>query len=286
MCWSPPRRSRSCGSIARRLAPEQHGLTEKNRRRLRQLDDPRNKALLLHLPGRLRAEAEARGTPDRHGALLMQMAVAIELLTLCLLRRKNLVSLDADRHFRWSRAGRTGVCHLAIEAAEVKNREPLEFELPQETADLLKLYLERYQPLLGTTPSSWLFPGRTGQKPKAETGFSAQITDCVFSRTGLTINPHLFRHIGAKLHLDAQPGSYEVLRRVFGHRSMTTTAETYCGLEMMAAARHVDGVILAQRRATRPLMLRRNRRRAAKPAQPTKTVKPTKSGKPAKKDRE
>ena len=262
-------------SLAAGLDPKQRGLTEKNRGRLRQLDDQRNKALLLHLPRKLQAEAEARDAPDRRGALLMQMAVALELLLMCMLRRQNLVNLDADKHLRWSRAGRAGVCHLAIEAQEVKNREPLEFELAPESADLVKLYLERYQPLLRPTPSSLLFPGQTGQMPKNEGCFSTQIADCVFSRTGLRINAHLFRHIGAKLHLDAQPGSYEVLRRVFGHRSMTTTVQAYCGLEMMAAARHVDKGILAQRRATRALLLRR-RPRPIKPAKPVKPVKPVK----------
>ena len=200
--------------VAAGLIPKRRGMAEKNRRRLRQLNDERNKALLLHLPRCLQAEAEARGELDRRGALLMQMAVAIELLLMCMIRRENLVSLDANRHFRWSRAGRAGVCHLAIAAEEVKNGEPLDFELPQEAADLLRLYLDRYQRLLGNTPSSWLFPGRTGQAPKNESGFSTQITDCVFKHTGIELHPHLFRHIGAKLHLDACPGSYEVLRRV------------------------------------------------------------------------
>lgn len=259
--------------LAAGLDPKQHGLTEKNRCRLRQFDDPRNKALLLHLPRRLQAEAEDRDRPDRRGAMLMQKAVAIELLTICLLRRENVVELDANRHLRWSRVGRAGVCHLAIEASEVKNGKPLEFELPSETANLLQVYLERYQPLLRPARSSWLFPNRTGTAPKNESGFSAQITDCIFSRTGLRVNPHLFRHIGAKLHLDAQPASYEVLRRVFAHRSMATTAEKYCGLEMMAAARHVDAGILEQRKATRPLLMRRSRRRS------TKSIKPAETGK-------
>jgi integrase len=246
--------------IRRQADPKRDGMTERNDRLLRQFDDPRNRALLLHLPGRLVAEAERRGAPDRPGAVLVQTAVAIELLLMCLLRRKNLVSLDAQQHLRWSGAGRTGVCRLTIPAAEVKNRQKLEFELPPEAATLLKLYLERYQPLLGSEPSSWLFPGRSGRTPKNAIGLSDQIKRVVFSRTGLEVTPHLFRHLGANLYLERHPGSYGVLQRMFGHRSAATTYRAYCGLETKATARRFDAEILALRDASRPVLARRRSR--------------------------
>jgi integrase len=66
------------------------------------------------------------------------------------------------------------------------------------------------------------------------------------------VNAHLFRHIGAKLYLDAHPGAYEVVRRVLGHRSMDTTTGFYTGLETAAAVRHFDETILRLRKQGAP----------------------------------
>jgi integrase len=216
--------------------------------------------LFLQLPGMLKAEAQRRPALDRQGAVLMQLAIAIEILTMCPVRRGNLVGLREDVHFRWSRAGRRGVCHLSIDRAEVKNRQDLEFVLPAESADLLRLYLERYQPLLTDRPSSWLFPGRTPGKPKQASGFSRQIAQHVFRLTGIELHAHLFRHIGAKIHLDRNPGSYEVIRRVLGHQSIDTTTSSYIGFETAAATRHFDANIIEQRQATCHLLTRRRRK--------------------------
>ena len=72
----------------------------------------------------------------------------------------------------------------------------------------------------------------------------------VFRLTGIEVHVHLFRHIAAKMYLDAHPGAYEVVRRVLGHKSMDTTTEAYTGLESAAAGRHFDNTILALRERT------------------------------------
>jgi hypothetical protein len=68
----------------------------------------------------------------------------------------------------------------------------------------------------------------------------------------MRINVHLFRHVAAKLYLDANPGGYEVVRRVLGQRSLNTTINFYTGLETAAAVRHFDGTILKLRRDPNP----------------------------------
>ena len=239
----------------------QVGFTSKNLERLLQFREPRNTAMLLDLPNRLHVEAQRRGEPDEKAALLMQSAIAVELLLMCMLRRKNLVNLDERSHIRWSRAVGKRVSDIVIEADEVKNQTRREFELPPRSAALLRLYMERYQPLLGTCPSSWLFPGRYG-KAKNASGMSVQIADTVFSATGIKMHVHLFRHVGAMLYLERNPGGYEVLRRIFGHKSVATTIATYCGLEMIAAAKHFDAEILAHGDATRLLLPQRRTNRS------------------------
>ena len=79
----------------------------------------------------------------------------------------------------------------------------------------------------------------------------AQITEAVFTHTGIRVHPHLFRHIAAKLYLDANPGAYEVVRRVLGHRSIGTTTGFYSGVETAAALRHFDATILKLRESER-----------------------------------
>ena len=103
--------------------------------------------------------------------------------------------------------------------------------------------MTRYLPRLTTAPTTWLFPRRHGDGHKAGQHLSTQIKKEIFRLTGLEVHVHLFRHIAAKLYLDANPGGYEVIRRVLGHRSMDTTVRAYTGLEGAAAARHFDSVI-------------------------------------------
>lgn len=234
-------------ALCRRLNPGRTGLTDKNQAGLRQLDDDRNKALLLDFPRRQLEEARRVDPGSKRAALKVQTGLAVELLLMMPIRVGNLASLNIEQHLHWSRSSRKGIVHLVIPAAEVKNREDLEFELPQETAELLDVYLEKYHPRLTDAPSPCLFPGRDG-RPKRGAGLSTQIKDQVRKATGLEVNAHLFRHIAAKLYLDANPGGYEVVRRMLGHRSMDTTTSFYTGLETAAAARHFDEEILKIRK--------------------------------------
>ena len=189
------------------------------------------------------------------------MALAVELLLFTELRLKNLASLDLERHFHWQRSARHAVCHLVIDQTEVKNRQHLEFELMPDTVKLLKLYRGEYLPVLARGRSAFLFPGRSGAQPKSPENLSQQIKRVIHKYTGLTVHPHLFRHIGAKLYLDQNPGGYEVVRRVLGHASMDTTPRIYTGLETKSAARHFDEEILkARKRADNKCKARLKRR--------------------------
>lgn len=246
--------------ICQRIKVPKHGLTEKNRSRLRQFDDPRNVGELYNLPNKLVALAKDRRGRDRPAAVLVQQAVALELLIMCPIRIGNLAPLSLEKHLAWSRLGRQGKLQLSIPPEEVKNSEPLEFELPEESALLIKLYLEEYRPLLCENPGEWLFPGRAGG-PKHAGGFGQQIKCTIRRHTGLEVNAHLLRHIGAKVYLDHNPGAYEVVRRVLGHRSMDTTTAFYTGFESKAAARHFDEVILKSRTSTSPCKVRLRRRK-------------------------
>jgi integrase len=232
------------GEIIRRLETGRPGLTETNRARLRQLDDAQNRKALLELPRKLMGIAARNRRPLR-GALEAQMAVAIEILTMAPMRIGNLAMLDLDRNL--VRTSPSGAMHIVIEPEEVKNSEPLDYPLPPESVELVERYLREFRPRLAPAGSTALFPGKRGG-PKVTRGLAEQISDTVRRYTGMRINPHLFRHIAAKLYLDANPGGYEVVRRVLGQRSINTTIGFYTGLETASAVRHFDRTILGLRK--------------------------------------
>jgi integrase len=230
--------------IRRRLALGRVGLTETNRTRLRPFDDSQSICALLKLPEELMRQARRHRNLQR-GAVRAQLAAAIEILLMAPVRMSNLVKLDIERNL--VRPGQGKALHIVIGTEEVKNREPLEYPLPPESVALLERYIRDFRPHLTSAGNTALFPG-IGGGPKNQAFFGTQISRTIRAHTGLQVHPHLFRHITAKLFLDANPGSYEVVRRVLGHRSIDTTTAFYTGLETPAAVRHFDRTILHLRR--------------------------------------
>jgi integrase len=181
----------------------------------------------------------------QRGAVRAQMAVAIEILLMAPVRMSNLTTLDIEKNL--VRLGQGRALHIVIGGEQVKNGEPLDYPLPPESVDLLERYIREFRPHLTSAGNTALFPG-IGGGSKNQAFFGTQISRTVCAHTGLRVHPHLFRHIGAKLFLDANPGAYEVVRRVLGHRSIDTTTGFYTGLETAAAVRHFDKTILHLRR--------------------------------------
>lgn len=246
-----PGRLESLVEVRRRLRCPVRGLTERNRARLRQFDEPLNQLALLELPDRLLALAVRQPKAVR-AAHLVQTALAVLLLQMAPVRLGNLRTLHRDRHLvRLPGRGRRGRVRLAIPAEETKNREPLDLPLPDELARLLDLYLGRHRPYLlppGVgAGAGWLFPGRDPASPKHAVSLAAQITGAVRRHTGLLVHPHLFRHLAAKLSLQEAPGDYEQARRLLGHRSVDTTTLYYTGLDTARATAVYQEQLLERR---------------------------------------
>jgi integrase len=229
--------------IVSRLTPSRRGMTNKNRERLRPLDDPEKVIEFLSLPERIRKAVEKDKRSPRLKALLSQMAAAIALLQAAPIRRANLASLDLNKHLI-SRGKRL---YLVIEAEDVKNSEPIDFELPARTVEILAWYVREHRPHLVNVPSDALFPGKNG-KSKHPNTVGNQVSETVLRYTGMPFNTHLFRHAGGKIFLDARPGQYEVMRRVLGHRCITTTTSIYAGAETRSAGTHFASVIAERQR--------------------------------------
>ena len=226
-----------------RVSPARSGLTDKNRTMLRQFDDPANIGRLLMLPSDLAREATGiQNSKPRKAALLMQTAVAVEILTMMPLRISNLVALNTETELSWHAKRLV----IAIAPENVKNDEAIEFALEGDSAALVRRYLDQHRHLLGPDPD-WLFPGAAHGRHKSQEQLARQIKTTVFRVTGLTITPHQFRHVAARIWLDDNPGSYDLLRRLLRHRSVDTTTNSYSGFETCRAVEHFDHLILQLR---------------------------------------
>lgn len=215
-------------TLAGRLAlPQAHGITAKNRERLRPFDEKKTVSKLLQLPQVL--ADRARSARPRYGAFLdMEVAVAIALLTCCPIRRKNLATLHLDHNLRRMKDGRV---FLVFAPGEVKNSRTLEFELPRSVIDLIDEHVRTRHPVLCPAGVRWLFPRRDGEIPMELSGLSRKISKMIHKEIGQEMNPHLFRHLAAKLMLEAKPGYYEVVRRLLGHAELSSTLNAYAGFE-------------------------------------------------------
>ena len=215
------------------------GLTRKNRDRLRPLDDPHMVQKFLGLQFQIRADVEKdKKSPIKRRAVLAQVAAAIAIAQIMPVRRKNLTDIDLEEHL----IVRGKRLYLVIEPDDVKNDEPIDFEFPAKTRDLVAWYVREYRHHLLRAETTALFPG-AGAGPKSAGTLAGQVKKVVRDYLGIEFNMHLFRHAGVKMYLDVRPGGYEVMRRVLGHRSIETTSSTYAGAETKTAGLHFASVL-------------------------------------------
>jgi integrase len=241
--------------IASRLSIPRTGMTAKNRERLRPFDDPTVVERFLNLPSLIQAEVERCKLPARRRALLAQSAAAIAIEQAAPIRLSNLANLDVQKNLL-SRGKRL---YLMVPGHEVKNGEPIDFELPPETVEIVGWYVREYRPLLLKVPTGALFPGEGG-KAKSVGTLGPQVSKTVARYTGMKFNAHLFRHAAGKIFLDARPGQHEVVRRVLTHKSIETTTSIYTGAETRSAGQYFAQVIQERRLANArdtPLKTRR-----------------------------
>jgi integrase len=221
-------------------------MTNKNRNRLRPLLSPQNQIKFLCLADKLLKLANKKGKTHR-SALLVQTALIHEILIHAPLRLDNLVNLNINRHIKRQNNGVRSQLFIVIPADEVKNQEILEYELPEPTVRLFDRYMSEYRPILLKAPEEgWLFPGEV-HGHKHEVTLREQLCRAVKKHTGLTVNPHLYRHVSAFFYLQAHPGDYETVRKLLAHRSVDTTMNFYAEFDGLAARRLYSQHILERK---------------------------------------
>jgi integrase len=233
------------------------GLTNKNKRFLRQFDDPQALRRLVQLPEKLWAEVKRDCKPSFRTLAKAQAALAIAILTYMPLRLQNLANLTFDVHL-FLRPGAQAISSLELGNGEVKNKMELAFDIPYRVAQMLIEYRERIAPrIVGHRPTQ-LFVNTDGTL-KSDKTVAYLIRSYSKRRAGILLTSHQFRHLSAKIQLDATPGAFEIVRQFLGHKSTKTTANAYAGIDSRRAGRHhqrlIDEVIASQG----PSRLRQNR---------------------------
>lgn len=211
------------------------GLTEKNKAMLRQFNDERLLARLLTLPDKLWRHAASQLNTSRREFIELQDALAIDILLVALLRMKNLAALRFDEQIQWPHGhGKPAV--ILVGSEETKNNVPLEFEVPVELADRLVDYRNRIAPAVTGKRPDAVFVSWRG-KPRTQAAIALSIEKTVLKYVGVRMTPHQFRHLAAKIMLDHNPGAYELVRQLMGHKNMQTTTNFYAGIDTRRAGR-------------------------------------------------
>jgi len=251
-CRLPPEVVDTFSGWLANARPANDGMVEKNRERLLALIAPRRRAMLLALPGELMRRARAPGLTPKAAARLAAYAVALEILIVFPMRRANLAGLKVrgDTHLRRLEAGSKRITHIVLSTAETKNKVALHWPIPPETAALIAEYDKVHRPHIASPGNVYLFPG-PGLAQRSAHELAIGLSKLIHETVGVEVNCHLMRHFGAWLFLQRNPGQYEVVRQVLGHRKLSTTVNFYAGLEADASARHYDQTVQRERAETR-----------------------------------
>jgi integrase len=227
--------------LAGRLPNLTTGLTAKNRAALRQFDDGAKLRQLYALPDQLWVEVKRDRRCNHYTLATAQAALAIGLLSYAPIRLQNLATLRFGVHL-FVRQGPSAISTLEIPAHEVKNGRELAFDLPPQLAKMLLEYLDSIAPRIIRRRPERLFVNIDG-RAKHPQSVALLIRKTLRKRIGIELTPHQFRHLSARIVLEAEPGAYETVKQLLGHNSLNTTTTAYTGIDSARAARHHHRII-------------------------------------------
>jgi integrase len=243
--------------MAGKLGTLQSDLTAKNKRFLRQFDDPATLRRLRSLPVQLWSKVRRDKHANFRTLSVAQAALGLEILIYMPIRMQNLARLEFDRHL-FLKSAPGAVSTLEIPPEEVKNKRPIGFDIPPHIARMLIEYRDHIAPrVLGRKPER-LFVNPDG-KPKLAQTVSKLIQRIVRRYAGMDLSPHQLRHLAAKVLLDDSPGAFELVKQLLGHENLKTTVNAYTGIDMRRACNH-HYRLLEKFVADQPLSLRRTGR--------------------------
>lgn len=231
-------------SLAGRVRHRPKGMCERNRVRLAQLEDPAARRALINLPFEMAQRLACVKTPTVRQAQAMQDAVLLAFILFFPIRIKNVADLDLDKHFIRPGGNPTSRWLVHFDEHEVKNKTAIDGSLNERLSAMLARYVEVFRPVLLKSPTSKLFVGQNGTEKDPHT-LGRQFFNLIRRCLGLQVNAHLMRHFAGFVYLEANPGHYESVRQMLGHKSIDTTIRFYSGTATKAAFECYDGLISA-----------------------------------------
>ena len=210
-------------------------LTDKNKRALRQFDDPAVLRRLYALPERLWIEARRDKKLNFRTLAKAQAALAIGILCYMPLRPQNLAALEFDTHL-FMRAGPRAISTLELPAGEVKNGTELAFDFPPNIAKMLIEYRDRFAPtVIGHRPTR-LFVNADGA-PKNQATVAGLIMTYLQKACRYRAHAAPVSAPERKGRPRRRTGEFETVKQLLGHKSIKTTVGAYAGIDSRRAAR-------------------------------------------------
>jgi integrase len=238
----PPETLVKLKATRRKLGSLPSGLTEKNKALLRKFEDPRLLSDLLGLPDKLWRQGRRDLAISRRPFIELQSGLAIDLLLYAPIRMENLAALNFEQHLHWPQGPRKPAL-VVFNADETKNKVPLEFEIPIDLAERLLIYRNEIAPAVTGKRPDAVFVTWLGE-PRTQEAIALAIEKTVRRCLGVKLTPHQFRHIAAKIMLDAHPEAYDLVKQLLAHRNLSTTTDFYAGINTRRAGRaHADLVM-------------------------------------------
>lgn len=211
--------------------------------------DPAVARAIVSGPRRLMSEAQVAfdawddlGSRIRGEALHLSLGAALMALQLARsVRSKNLNGLVIDGpDAELIRPLRESMPWLDIHRSRVKNRRPIEGEIPERQWRVIVSWLDEGLPRwcaakeIDADANLWLVPGPKGMLGRQS--FNRIWNRCV-ERLGVPgLQPHMMRHVAATLWLAANPGDYATVAAFLGD-SIRTVEQFYARGEGAAAAK-------------------------------------------------
>jgi integrase/recombinase XerD len=205
---------------------------------------------LLDLGIHLMEAAEQETTPCKR-AIVFRNGLMIALLAARLLRLRNLTGLVLNRTV----VLRGTQWWIEIPASETKTKQPIVAPWPEGLDGYLETYLARHRSVLAALhqesrrpPGDALWIAKTGSPMDRRTIY-ATIVHLTHKSFGRPINPQLFRDCGITSISVEAPRDIGIASPILGHQSPRTTEKYYNQARAIEAARRMQEVLLARRRA-------------------------------------
>ncbi len=216
-----------CNRVQRRAKPQ----TDK-RSRIRPTGE-------IYVAALRELEALPSGNLNLHQAVRYRDAMILALLAARPLRVRNATEIELGRHLiriddRWL---------LTFPGEEMKNRQPLEFFLPNDLCPWLEHYIAAVRPVFpGAAQSNRLWLNQYG--PVTSSRFIylrvVKLTKRLF---GTAINPHLLRDCAASSLALVSADMARAAAPLLGHRHFSTTERYYIQANELEASRRLNEII-------------------------------------------